>query len=147
MIKEVKRTERGWAGHFICSHSCRYRRNTLLEYGNKKIVVSTVGNYINLDGKVDTIGLDRWYETMCFKGKEENGYIEADIFEPIDINNEWGIWGKTWQDVLEQFPLVDNRADEMHETIVQEMIDRLLKSEEQKSKKAEQYRKRKKPLE
>lgn len=127
---EVKRTDRGWAGHLCVANYCRYHRNTLLEYGDKKVVVSTVGHYVNPQNEIDQIGLNRWYETMCFEGHEENGYIEADIHNGISIDNEWGIWGKTWQEVLDQFPLVDNRADEMHETIVQEMIDRLIKNDE-----------------
>ena len=122
---EVKRTERGWAGHLCVSSKCLFKLNTLLEYGDKKIVVSTVGKYVNPENKYDSIGYNRWYETMCFEAQEENGYIEADVTKEIPINQEWGIWGETWEEVLANYPKVDNKANEMHESIVQEMIKRL----------------------
>ena len=89
MKDKVKRTERGWAGHFICGNDCRFRRNTLLEYGDKRVVVSTVGNllYINpitKKGEITTIGLNRYYETMAFEATFENDfYWEADIGNAI----------------------------------------------------------------
>ena len=88
-MAEVKRTERGWAGHYICSRDCAFRRNTLLEYKDKKWIVSTVGLQIAREnfstywkkGDIMTIGIDRWYETMAF----ESSYDE---YNDIDVNKK-----------------------------------------------------------
>ena len=80
IINEVKVTERGWAGHFILADRCLFRRNTLLEYKDKKWVVSTVGAYRNRENKMDSIGYCRWYETGVFEAYEKNGYINTTDF-------------------------------------------------------------------
>jgi len=114
----VMRTERGWAGHFICGHRCLFRRNTLLEYKNIKIVVSTVGMML-MDynaNKYDTIGPNRNYETMAFHvDKNDKKYHDADVSRQISFESEWAI--------AEQFK--DNEANKMHEDVVVEITENL----------------------
>lgn len=112
--KPFKRTERGWAGHYICADRCRFRRNTLLEYSDQVIVVSTVGNLF-VDGKLETIGSERYAETFAFEGRQEGLYIEADTSKPINIESEHTSM------IVDN----DNKLDEMHENVVNEMIDKL----------------------
>lgn len=120
----VVRTERGWAGHFCGSCYCGFRRNTLLEYGNTRIVVSTVGNYRPPPKEeLETIGYKRYYETMVFGAKKEGPYWEADVNQQYNIENPCGINA----DIPECLPDdVDNKANLLHETIVEEFIDKLL---------------------
>src|SRR4030065_2924295 len=87
----TKRTERGWPGHFICAPGCMFRRNTLLENGEKRIIVSTVGCYYYND-KLTNIGAnDRYYETMAFKAEKEGPYFDADVSKKISFDSEWEI--------------------------------------------------------
>ena len=122
--KKVIRTERGWAGHFICADKCKYRRNTLLNYDDIYIVVSTVGNLVFL-GKREEIGCDRYYETMAFFSRDEDKiYHDANVEKQIYFDSNWRLgednidWGK-----------VDLQADEMHETVVKEITEKLEKGE------------------
>lgn len=124
MEDKVIRTERGWAGHFICANACRFRRNTLLEYKDKKWVVSTVGRMVITDTKTnklkfDTIGAgNRYYETMAFVGSEiEKGYIDANVEEPIDFESNWAI-----NDIKDDS---EQRANEMHEKVVEELMQKI----------------------
>jgi hypothetical protein len=122
--KTVKRTERGWAGHFCASRSCLYRRNTLLECGDRRVVVSTVGNYQPQhkffnpgDKRENEIGINRFYETMVFEAMKDGAYWEADVTKEVPFDSDWTI------DELEQE--TDIKADEMHEKVVEEIIKKL----------------------
>lgn len=118
---KVKRTERGWAGHFICASRCAFRRNTLLELNDVRIVVSTVGNYRSESSgkeKIETIGSNRYYETMAFYAHKDGPYWEADVQKQIDFEADWGIWDKVEADS-------DLKADDMHEKVVKEIVAKL----------------------
>lgn len=126
IVNEVNVTERGWAGHFILANRCLFRRNTLLEYKDKKWVVSTVGAYRTLENKIDNIGHRRWYETMAFKAYEKDGYIDANVKKEIFFDSECGIWGDSWKEVCENCNgTPDNAANDMHDKVVGELIDKI----------------------
>lgn len=131
-INGVKITERGWAGHFICADKCQFKRNTLLEYKDIKWVVSTVGAMPQSEvlGKIpelcsengyDTIGLNRYYETMAFEAqpvKDTDGniiYYDADVSKMIDFDSKWAIGHIDFT--------TDKLANEMHESVVNELIE------------------------
>lgn len=135
--KDIKITERGWAGHFILRHRYRFKRNTLIEYKDEKYVVSTVGLLEDLQGNIDNLGLgisnidrtSRYYETMVFKGIYIEQYIEADVSALL------------WTDCLSAASIkelnemykskgADNVANDMHEKNVEEVIQMILLREE-----------------
>ena len=119
----VKRTERGWAGHFICAERCLFRRNTLLELGDVAIVVSTVGSMRPLTrdgGPPETIGCDRYYETMAFHAHKDGAYTEADVMRgEIPFDAPWSL--DRWDD-----DDIDVQANDMHEAVVNEISERML---------------------
>lgn len=125
-MNKVKRTERGWGGHFILSDRCLFRRNTLLEYEDTKIVVSTVGCCLELHSggspsnrKFMDIGRNRYYETMAFHSNlADTVYFDADVTKEVDFSSEWAI--------TEITDTSDLDANEMHETVVSEITQRLL---------------------
>lgn len=117
----IKRTERGWAGHFICSDRCLFRRNTLIELCNIWIVVSTVGLMRDLSEELifEKIGGNRYFETKAFHAKANDKYMDADVFRPVSFEYEWMI------------DHVDGEleANDMHEAVVTEIMNRLAKGE------------------
>ena len=113
----VKRTERGWAGHFISADKCRFRRNTLLEYNDIAIIVSTVG-LLYYNDEIQTVGHKRYFETMVFHtNKEDKRYKDADVTKQVYFDNEWAI------NEID----ADDKANEMHEAVVSEITEKLLK--------------------
>ena len=115
----VIRTERGWAAHFICANSCRFRRNTLLAYNDIKIVVSTVG-LMERENKFETIGHNRHFETMAFHSNPtDTRYYDADVSKKVYFDSEWAI---AEQDA-------DDKANEMHEAVALEITNKLLAGE------------------
>lgn len=115
----VTRVERGWAGHFICCRYCNFRRNTLLVYQDKMIVVSTVGNMWgpNENTSPGLVARDAYYETMCFHADpEDQKYHDPDVEQEIDIMGQRFI----------DHPYADDEANEMHENIVAQMTLRLI---------------------
>lgn len=126
--QEVKRTERGWAGHFIGATRCEFRRNTLLEYGDKKWVVSTVGKFVIFNPKTkeeefSRLGYNRYYETMAFEASkpDEFGYIDADVSKQIDFESKWSV-----ADVEADS---EQRANDMHEAVVAELTEMIKRGE------------------
>ncbi len=112
-------THRGWQGHFCCP--CKFHLNTLIEYGDTAIVVSTVGLYIPSDSKeFDTIGHDRHFETMAFHADDSDDYRDADVTKEVEFDSEWSIFG------VEK----EIEADEMHRKVVNEVARRLRNGDE-----------------
>jgi len=118
----VKITYRGWPGHFICGSRCQFHLNTLLEYGDEKIVVSTVGllKLTHEDEKYETINHNRHYETVAFRAKLDKtphgDFWDADVAQQINFDSEWA-WEK---------PEDEAKAQAGHEKVVQEIADRLV---------------------
>lgn len=115
---EVKRTERGWAGHFCCSYRCEYHRNTLLEYNGMKVVVSTVGRLRKGRTRIKymEVGHGRYFETRAFIANENDKYNDADVEREISFDAKWSL----------PSPDMELEADAMHEDVVTELSKRLV---------------------
>ena len=109
---KVRRIERGWAGHFICANRCRFRRNTLLDNGISKVVVSTVGLMEDpSEAGFTEIGSGRYFETMAFYAEFDGRYWDADVTREISFDSNWSLAEVD----------ADDRANDMHEAVVDEI--------------------------
>lgn len=118
MSDKVKLTERGWQAHLCVI--CLYHRNTLLEYKDKKIIVSTVGHYRDPNGKVVSISGNNYYETMVFEAQLEEGYWDMNVTRKVYLDSNWRL--------LDHDYGADLKAEEMHNNIVKEMTQKLLEN-------------------
>jgi hypothetical protein len=118
-MEEVKVTERGWAGHFIGASQCGFRRNTLVEYGDKRIIVSTIGNYntVGMKELCRQIGYERYYETMCFEAVYDGTYWDANVQNEVVFESKWAVEKLNHE--------TDKEANEMHELVVEEIKNKI----------------------
>jgi len=99
-----------------------WHRNTLLEYGDIKIVVSSLGNMIDYHAPgfpnkitVDSIGHQRYFETMVFH-TDRKEFNDANVTKQIYVTANCGI-DKPWKEL---------EAEAMHEAVVAEICEGLL---------------------
>jgi hypothetical protein len=128
MIDSVKRTESGWPGHHICALSCVFHRTTFLTLGDITIVVSTVGAYIaeSMRGKnqdFETVGLDRYYETMAFDTMDGNVERDGCTCSTADVGRQITFDADWWID--KPYAPDSCKADAMHEAVVAELTAKL----------------------
>lgn len=118
MNNEITITERGWQAHLCVV--CLYHRNTLLEYEDKKIIVSTVGHYKDPNGKVEKIGINHYYETMVFEAQLEEGYWDINVTKKVYPDSNWYLSNHYYD--------ADLKAEEMHNNIVKEISQKLIEN-------------------
>lgn len=114
----MKRTERGWAGHYIMGPYCAWHRNTLIEHSDGRgIVISSIGAFSpNHNGHHEMIGAGRYYETMVFRAKKDGPYIEPDTSRQLHTKNiKWCVSDKPGIGV-------DLKAEEIHEENVKYVV-------------------------
>ena len=124
-MSKVIRTERGWIGHYICADRCLFRRNTLLEYGDFAIIISTIGLMKTIDKKsYEEVGAGRYFETMVFHAKKNDRWKDANISKQIYPDTNCYI------SELD----ADDKANDMHEAIIKEFIEKLINNKIKESR-------------
>ncbi len=112
----LKRSERGWSAHYILAERCLFRRNTLLELAEVRIVVSTVGRQLAAPGLIEPLGPDRFFETMAFHAWKNGKFWDADIARQLRLDSPFNLDSED----------VEDQADAMHEAIVAEISSKML---------------------
>ena len=121
----VKVTHHGYPGHFCCAERCRYHRTSVIHIdGMATYLISSVGAMTptggigNGDGEVyDTIGINRFYETMVFKVNPVQEDERGDLLWKMSSGSELDISG-----LGEEFAF--DVADKMHDAAVKKWVKR-----------------------
>lgn len=107
----VKRTERGWITPLPGAGKCYFRRNTLLEYNDKFIIVNTLGRLmVAYDGFSINEPLEyfEYYETKAFYAYPfESPCVNVNRERQIVLDCDWHL------DKIDDF-----KANDMHEKAV-----------------------------
>ncbi len=116
---EVKVTYRGWPGHLCMGSRCVFHLNTLVELGEVRVVVSTVGNLRTgkCDEPEDIGGYGRYYETRVFRACAR------------DVDKRWDMRADCVSAIIYLSDHNDQEAQDMHEATVQEITSRVLSGE------------------
>ena len=123
----VIRTERGFLAECISGRNCRYHRNTLLQNGARRVVVSTIGDRPGLGrrGAYEAMALSgrRYYETEVFDACKIGANWNADTSRVVRFNSTSAITASDPNGLPED---VYSQADAMHEAAVEEIAAKLL---------------------
>ena len=93
-MSKVQMTEQGWPGHYCCADQCMFRRNTLLTLGDRRVIVSSVGNRRDDKGVIVEIGSERYYETMAFEAVKTGVYWSVNVDRQIYFRGRCAITQK-----------------------------------------------------
>ena len=121
-MKKAKVTYRGWPGHFICGERCVFHLNTLVELGEIRIVISTVGMMKNWHApnafnatEYEEIGCERYYETMSFAAIRRGEFYDADVHRQVQFEAPW-----SYGSIADEW-----KANKGHWNVVNEIVDKM----------------------
>ena len=133
----------GYQAHYYLP--CNFHLTTVITSKNRQVIVSTIGLRTDDNNNLVTIDMGRFFETMVFKTKNINGFIEADTLKilktykhnMIDEDIELKIFNKTIsnEELLKVRNQCEKFADKKHKEVVKKYIKNLKRSENRINKK------------
>ena len=110
--------ERGWPGHHRLSRFCLFNRNTLIECGERRVIVSSVGEHlVGFNNPPKELPDGGFFETKAFEADWHGTSWECDTERPIQLPNDRDWRVHDWQQHAE--------VNQMHEDAVRLIILKL----------------------